>query len=76
MQKSCKFKAYSHNRLCQGGDVKPYFLSDVMDEDIIMPFGAEGKKAILADDFTCIDGDGVIRGKVSPEVIDLMSKSN
>lgn len=64
------------NRLCQGGDVKPYFLSDVMDEDIVMPFGAEGKKAILADDFTCIDEDGVIRGKVSPEVIEQMPKSN
>ncbi len=63
-------------RICQGGDVKPYFLSTVLDEDIIMSCGAEGKKAILADDFTCIDGDGVVRGKVSPEVIAEMPKSN
>lgn len=63
-------------RLCQGGDVKPYFLSTVLDEDIIMPYGVESKKAILADDFTCIDEDGVVHGKVSQEVIDQMPKSN
>lgn len=63
-------------RLCQGGDIKPYFLATVLDEDIIAPYGVDDKKAILADDFTCIDSDGVVHGKVSQEVIDKMPKSN
>ena len=63
-------------RLCQGGDIKPYFISIVMDEDIVMPYDEEGRKYILADDFTCIDENGVVHGAVSPEVIDQMPKSN
>lgn len=63
-------------RLCQGGDIKPYFLSTVLDEDVVMPYDEEGRKYILADNFTCIDQDGVVYGTVSPEVIDQMPKSN
>lgn len=63
-------------RLCQGGNIKPYFLSTVLDEDIVMPYDEEGRKYILADNFTCIDQDGVVYGTVSPEVIDKMPKSN
>ena len=63
-------------RLCQGGDIKPYFVATVMDEDIICSYGKEERKYILADNFTCIDQDGVVHGEVSPEVIDKMPKSN
>ncbi len=63
-------------RLCQGGDVKPYFIAAVMDEDIICPYGVEDKKLLLSDSFTCIDQDGVVHGAVCPEVIEKMPKSN
>ncbi len=52
-----------------------YIKTDVFDEDIICEYGLEGMKFILFDDFTCID-DGEIIGKVSPEVIAKMPKSN
>ena len=63
-------------RICQGGDIKPYFRSNVLGEDIVTPYDEEERKFILFDDFTCIDEDGVVHGAVSPEVIDKMPKSN
>ena len=50
-------------------------ISDVMDEDVICPYGIDDRKAILADNFTCIS-DGEIMGTVSKEVIEKMPKAN
>ena len=52
-----------------------YFISDIMDDDIICRIGQEDKKLLLFDDFKCWD-EGVYMGKVSPEVIEQMRKSN
>lgn len=52
-----------------------FFISDVMDEDIICPFGLEDKKLLLFDDFRCWD-EGCLMGKVSKDVIKQMRKSN
>ena len=30
-----------------------YFVSDVLDKDIVCPFGLEDKKLLLYDDFLC-----------------------
>lgn len=63
-------------RICQGGDIKPYLLANILGEDVITTYGVEDRKLLLFDDFTCIDGDGVVHGKASPKVIDQMPKSN
>ena len=63
-------------RICQGGDIKPYILTNILGEDVITAYGAEDRKLLLFDDFICIDGDGVVHGKASPEVIEQMPKSN
>ena len=63
-------------RICQGGDIKPYLLANILGEDVVTAYGVEERKLLLFDDFTCIDGDGVVHGAVSPEVIDRMPKSN
>ena len=52
-----------------------YFISDIMDEDIICPIGLEDKKLLLYDDFRCWD-EGVLMGNVSKTVISQMRKSN
>ena len=52
-----------------------YFISDIMDEDIVCTIGQEDKKLLLFDDFTCWD-EGCLIGKVCPEVIAQMRKSN
>ena len=70
-----KYIEKSGERLIYGGNLPTYFVSDVMDEDVICPFGIEDRKAILADDFTCIS-DGEVMGTVSKEVIEKMPKAN
>ena len=70
-----KYIEKSGERLIYGGNLPTYFVSDVMDEDVICPFGIEDRKAILADNFTCIS-DGEIMGTVSKEVIEKMPKAN
>ena len=57
------------------GDLPTYFVSDVINEDILCPCGIDDRKAILADDFLCMV-DGEVMGKVSPEVIAKMPKVN
>lgn len=71
-----KYIEKSGEKLIYGGKLPTYFVSDILDEDIICPCGVDDKKVILADHFTCIDSDGVVHGKVSPEVIEQMPKSN
>ena len=70
-----KYIEKSGERLIYGGKLPTYFESDVMDEDILAPYGIDDRKAILADDFTCMM-DGEVIGKVSPEVIAKMPKVN
>ena len=52
-----------------------YFISDIMDDDIVCRIGQEDNKLLLFDDFKCWD-EGCYIGKVSPEVIEQMRKSN
>ena len=52
-----------------------YFISDIFDDDIVSRIGQEDKKLLLFDDFNCWD-EGVLMGKVSPEVIEQMRKCN
>ena len=68
-----KYIEKTGERLIYGGKLPTYFVSDVMDEDILCPCGIDDRKAVLADDFTCIS-DGKIMGKVSKEVIEKCRK--
>lgn len=61
--------------LVYSGRLPQFFLSDVMDEDIVCPFGMEDKKLLLYDDFGCWD-EGCYMGAVSKDVIRQMPKSN
>ena len=70
-----KYIEKSGERLVYGGKLPTYFESDVLDEDIIVPYGIDERKAVLADDFLCMV-EGEIMGRVSPEVIEKMPKVN
>ncbi|MEG2540367.1 MAG: hypothetical protein RSB59_01140 [Clostridia bacterium] len=52
-----------------------FFLSDIMDNDIVCPIGLEDKKLLLFDDFICFN-EGEYVGKVSPEAIKQLRKCN
>ena len=70
-----KYIEKSGERLVYGGKLPAYFESDVLDEDIIVPYGIDDRKAVLADDFLCMV-EGEIMGRVSPDVIEKMPKVN
>ena len=52
-----------------------YFISDIMDEDVVCKIGQEDQKLLLFDNFKCWD-EGCFIGKVSSEVIEQMRKVN
>lgn len=52
-----------------------YFISDIMDEDVVTTIGLEDRKLLLFDDFECWD-EGVNVGKVSADTIAQLRKSN
>ena len=70
-----KYMEKSGERLVYGGKLPTFFKSDILEDDIACPIGIDDRKALLFDNFTCID-DGTIVGNVSPEVIDQMPKCN
>lgn len=70
-----KYIEKSGEKLVYSKGLPQFFLSDVMDEDIVCPFGMEDKKLLLYDDFGCWD-EGCYMGTVSKDVISQMPKSN
>lgn len=70
-----KYMEKTGEKLVYGGKLPTFFLSDIVDEDVICPFGAYDAKLLLYDKFTCIK-DGEIIGEVGEETIKQMKKCN
>ena len=70
-----KYLEKSEERIVYSKGMNMYFISDITDEDVLCTIGAEDRKLLLADDFTCWKEWEYI-GKVSDEVIQQMPKSN
>lgn len=70
-----KYIEKSGEHLIYSKNIPTYFVSDIMDEDVVCRIGQEDRKLLLFDDFNCWE-DGCLIGKVSPEVIRQMPKCN
>lgn len=70
-----KYMEKSGERLIYGGNLPTYFQSDILEDDVVCPIGIDGRKALLFDNFTCIN-EGEIIGEVSQDVIGQMPKCN
>lgn len=70
-----KYIEKTGERIVYSKGLYQYFISDIMDEDIISTIGLEDKKLLLYDDFRCWD-EGVLMGNVNEETIRLLRKSN
>ena len=70
-----KYIRKTGGRVIYSKHLQTYFISDILESDIVCTIGQEDRKLLLFDDFLCID-EGVVMGKVSPKVISEMSKSN
>ena len=75
MQYLMKYIEKTEEKIVYSKGLYQYFISDIMDEDIVCTIGQEDKKLLLFDDFNCWD-EGVLMGKVSQEVIQQMRKCN
>lgn len=71
-----KYIEKSGEKLVYGGDLPEYIDCNVLAEDVVCTMGKEDRKILLFDDFTCIDKDGVVRGKATSEVLAQMPKAN
>ena len=68
-----KYIEKSGGKLIYSRGLYQYFVTDIMDEDIVCPYGLEDRKILLFDSFGCwVEGEYM--GQVSPEVIALLPK--
>ena len=70
-----KYIEKSGEKIVYSKGLPQFFISDIMDEDVICTIGQEDKKLLLFDNFNCWD-EGVLMGKVCPEVIERLRKCN
>ena len=70
-----KYIEKSGERIVCSKGVKTFFVSDIMDDDVVCTIGNEDRKLLLFDNFSCFD-EGVFVGEVSPETIKQMRKTN
>lgn len=70
-----KYIEKSGERIVYSKGLPQYFISDIMDEDIICHLGDEQEKLLLADDFGCWD-EGCFVGIVCKAVIAQLRKCN
>lgn len=70
-----KYMEKSGERLVYSKGLPQFFLSDIMEDDIVCPYGIEDRKLLLFDDFSCWD-EGEYIGQVSKETIAKMPKAS
>ena len=63
-----KYIEKSGGKLIYSRGLYQYFVTDIMDEDIVCHTGIDDRKALLFDDFNCWD-EGCLIGKASSETI-------
>lgn len=70
-----KYIEKSGERIVYSKGLVTYFVSNIIEQDVVCTIGKEDRKLLLFDDFHCIIEDEFM-GRVSPEVIQKMPKSN
>ena len=70
-----KYLGKTEERIVYSKGLPTYFISDIMEDDIVCTIGIEDRKLLLFDNFNCWD-EGVLIGKVNKETISQLRKSN
>ena len=70
-----KYISKSGERIVYSKNTPTYFISDILEDDVVCTIGQEDRKLLLYDDFSCFDR-GCYIGKVNPDVIKQMRKTN
>ena len=70
-----KYIEKSGERIVYSRGTATYFISDIIDDDVVCTIGQEYRKLLLFDNFSCFD-EGVYIGEVGRETIKQMRKTN
>lgn len=70
-----KYIEKSGEKIVYSKGLPQFFISDIMEDDVVCAMGEEDKKLQLFDDFSCRD-EGCYIGKVGKDVIAQMPKCN
>ena len=70
-----KYIEKSGEKIVYSKGLPQYFISDILDDDVVCRVGQEEQKLLLFDNFVCV-AEGVYIGEVSPAVIKQLRKSN
>ncbi len=70
-----KYIEKSGGRIVYSKGLPQFFITDIMDDDVLCPFGLEDRKLLLFDDFICWD-EGEYIGTVSKETIARLRRCN
>ena len=70
-----KYIEKSEEKIVYSKRLPQFFISDILEDDVITVVGVEERKLLLYDDFTCWD-EGVYMGVVSPDIIKQLRKAN
>lgn len=70
-----KYIEKSGEKIVYSRGLPQYFISDIMEDDVVTTVGVEDKKLLLFDNFVCWD-EGELIGAVSQDTIKQMRKSN
>lgn len=70
-----KYMEKTGEKLVYSRNLPQYFISDVLDDDIVCRIGTGEQKLLLFDDFSCFD-EGTYIGQASRKTIEKMPKSN
>lgn len=70
-----KYIEKSGEKIVYSRGLPQFFISDILDDDVVCAHGLEDKKLLLFDDFSCFD-EGCYVGTVSRETIKHMRKNN
>ncbi len=70
-----KYMEKTGEKIVYSKGLEQYFISDIMDEDVVCNIGLGDRKLLLYDDFSCWD-EGCLIGTVGKEVIKQLRKTN
>ncbi len=70
-----KYIEKTGEKIVYSKDLPQYFITDILEDDVLCNIGLEDRKLLLFDDFSCWKA-GEYMGTVSPEVIKQMPTSN
>ena len=70
-----KYIEKSGEKIVYSRGIPQFFITDIIDDDVICRIGLEEQKLLLFDDFSCWD-EGVYMGQVSTATISQLRKAN